>query len=152
MSSRSSHPALSCADGFATGSADLMQLIGRILMGYLFLMFGWDKLTNIAGSTAYFTNLGVPSPASMPYPVGGLELIIGIALILGLATRYAAIVTFLFVLVATLIAHRYWTYPAAAQSLQFTMLTKNLAIMGGSLFVMILGAGRFSIDAALAKK
>lgn len=129
-----------------------MQLIGRILIGYLFLTAGWGKVTSIAATTAYFTNLGVPSPASMPYLVGGLELAIGIALIVGLATRYAAIVTFIFVLIATLIAHRYWTYPAAAQGLQFIFLTKNLAIMGGALYVLILGAGRYSVDASLAKK
>lgn len=129
-----------------------MQLIGRIMMGYLFLMAGWGKLTNVAGTIGYFTNLGVPNPGMMPYLVGGLEVAIGVALIVGLATRYAAIVTFLFALTATLIAHRYWTFPAAGQAAQFGQFTKNLAIMGGSLFVLILGAGRFSLDAALAKK
>jgi uncharacterized membrane protein YphA (DoxX/SURF4 family) len=46
-SSRSSHSALSCADNFATGSADVLQLVGRILMSYLFLSAGWGKLTNV---------------------------------------------------------------------------------------------------------
>ncbi len=152
MASRSSHSALSSADGFAAGSADILQLIGRILMGSLFLTAGWGKLTNVRGATAYFTGLGVPSPETMPYLVGSLETILGIALILGLATRYAAIVTFIFVLVATAIAHRYWTYPTAAQGAQFGQFTKNLAIMGGALYVLVLGAGRLSVDAMLAKK
>lgn len=120
-------------------------------MGYLFLTAGWGKLTNVVGTTGYFTNLGVPSPSMMPYLVGSLELALGVALVLGLATRYAAIVSFLFVLVATLIAHRYWTYPAPAQAAQFGQFTKNLAIMGGALFVLVAGAGRFSVDAKLAK-
>jgi putative oxidoreductase len=149
---RSSHPALSGADDFAAGSADMLQLVGRVLLGVLFLPTGWGKLTNVAGTTAYFTNLGVPAPEIMPWLVGLLELAMGLALVFGLATRYAAIVVFLFVLVATAIAHRYWTYPAAQQTAQFAHFLKNLAIMGGSLYVLVAGAGRFSLDATLAKK
>ena len=89
---------------------------------------------------------------SCPTSFGSLEVAVGVALILGLATRYAAIVVFIFVLVATAIAHRYWTYPAEAQRAQFVQFTKNLAIMSGSLFVLVVGAGRFSVDAMLAKK
>jgi len=151
MASRSSHPALSHSDSFASSSADLMQLVGRILIGYMFLTSGWSKVTNVAGATAYFTGLGVPNPGMMAYPVGSMELIVGFALILGLATRYAAMVGFVFVLVATAIAHRYWAYPAPAQGGQFVHFIKNLAILGGALFVYVFGAGRFSVDAKLAK-
>ncbi len=152
MASRSSHSALSCADNFAASSADVLQLLGRILMSYLFLSDGWGKLFNVIGTTAYFTGLGVPSPSVMAYLVGSLEVAVGVALIFGIATRYAAIVVFIFVLVATAIAHRYWTYPAEAQRAQFVQFAKNLAIMSGSLFVLVVGAGRFSIDAMLARK
>jgi len=152
MVSRSPHPALSCVDDFATSSTDALLLVGRILMSYLFLSAGWGKLTNVVGTAAYFTALGVPSPSVMSYVVGALEVAVGVALILGLATRYVAIVIFIFVLVATVFAHRYWIYPAEAQRAQFIQFTKNLAIMSGSLFLLVVGAGRFSIDAMLAKK
>ena len=152
MVSRSSHPVLSCVDVFATSSTDALLLVGRILMSYLFLSAGWSKLFNVIGTTAYFTGLGVPSPSVMAYLVGSLEVAVGVALIFGIATRYAAIVVFIFVLVATAIAHRYWTYPAEAQRAQFVQFAKNLAIMSGSLFVLVVGAGRFSIDAMLARK
>ena len=101
MVSRSSHPALSCVDDFATSSTDALLFVGRILMSYLFLSAGWGKLTNVVGTAAYFTALGVPSPSVMSYVVGALEVTVGVALILGLATRYVAIVIFIFVLVAT---------------------------------------------------
>jgi putative oxidoreductase len=152
MSPRSSHSALSGADNFAAGSADALQLVGRFLMSYLFLSAGWGKLTNVIGTTAYFTGLGVPGPGVMLYLVGSFEVAVGLALILGLATRYAAIAIFIFVLVATAIAHRYWAYPAEAQRAQFIQFTKNLAIMSGSLYVLVVGAGRFSVDAMLAKQ
>jgi putative oxidoreductase len=152
MATRSSHPALSNADSFATGSADLLMLVGRVLLGWLFLASGWGKFANVAGATAYFTNLGVPAADMMPYLVGACELVIGITLILGLATRYGAILCFVFVLVSTIIAHRYWEYPAAQQGAQYNNMLKNLAIMGGALYVLAFGAGRYSVDASLAKK
>ena len=152
MASRSSHRALSHADSFATGSADVLQLVGRILLGSLSLLIGWSKLTNVPGTIAYFTGLGVPNAEMMPYLVGGFEVLLGVLLILGLATRYAAIAAFLFVLVATAIAHKYWAYPAAQQGAQYFNFTKNLAIMGGALYVLVAGAGSYSLDATLAKK
>ena len=80
------------------------------------------------------------------------ETILGVALILGIATRYAALASFVWVLVATAIAHRYWTYPAAQQAGQYNNWLKNIAIMGGTLYVFVVGAGRYSLDAALAKR
>ena len=74
------------------------------------------------------------------------------ALILGIATRYAALASFVWVLVATAIAHRYWTYPAAQQVGQYNNWLKNIAIMGGMLYVFVTGSGRYSLDAALAKR
>jgi len=121
-------------------------------MSYLFVSAGCGKLTNLVGTAAYFASLGVPSPGVMPYLVAPLEIASGVALILGFATRYAAIVMFIFVLVATPFGHRYWTYAAEAQKAQFIQFTKNLAIMSGSLFLLVVGAGRLSVDAMLAKK
>jgi putative oxidoreductase len=91
-------------------------------------------------------------PELMAWIAGFVELGLGAALILGLATRYAAIGTFLWVLIATVIAHRYWTYPPAQQGGQYNNFLKNLAIMGGALYVFVLGAGRYAVDAVLAKR
>jgi len=41
-----------------------------------------------------------------------LELLISTSLILGIGTRYDAILVLAFVVVATVIAHRYWEFPA----------------------------------------
>jgi len=81
-----------------------------------------------------------------------LELLISVSLILGIATRYGAILVFLFVVVATAIAHRYWEFPAgAAQIGQYNNFLKNISIMGGALAILVTGGGRFSLDRMLAK-
>jgi putative oxidoreductase len=150
--SPSSHPALSYTDGIAASWTDVVLLAGRIFLGWLFLAAGYGKLGNISGTVAYFTNLGMSPPGFWAWFAGCAEVALGAALILGIATRYAAIATFVWVLVATAIAHRYWTYPPPAQAAQYNNFLKNIAIMGGALCAFVTGAGRYSIDAMLAKR
>jgi putative oxidoreductase len=152
QSTTSSHPLLSCTDGIATSTTDSLLLVGRVLLGWLFLASAWGKLMNIAGFTGYLTNLKVPAPGFWAW-IGALaEIVIGLGLILGFATRYAALLCALFLIVATALAHRYWEYPAAQVTAQYNNFLKNIALFGGALVVFVTGAGRFSIDHLLAKK
>jgi len=133
----------------AANQSDFVMLVGRVLLGWLFLASGWAKINNIAGTTAYMAGLGLSPPEICAYFAAIVELLMGCALILGIATRYAALAAFVWVVVATAIAHRYWTYPAAAQGAQYNNFLKNLAIMGGSLAIFVTGAGRLSADEKL---
>lgn len=151
MAMQDSPSAFSATDRFASSSANVLLLVGRILLGWLFFYSGYLKLVGIAGTTAYFTNLGVPAPGLMAWLAGLFELIVGAAFILGIATRYAALATFVFVLIATLLAHRYWTFPEAQMGGQRNNFLKNLSIMGGALALFVTGAGSISIDGKMKK-
>lgn len=151
-SSHSSHPTFSYTDDIAATWSDFILLVGRVFLGWLFLASGYGKLSSIPGTTAYFTSLGMSPPELWAWFAGIVEVILGVALILGIATRYAALASFVWVLVATAIAHRYWTYPAAQQAGQYNNWLKNITIMGGMLYAFVTGAGRYSLDAVLAKR
>jgi putative oxidoreductase len=141
------------ADNLATRTADAWALVGRVLIGLLFLMNVWPRMmSGLPGFTRYLTSLGMPAPEFFTWLSTGIELVAGIALVLGVATRYSALLFFLYVLIATVIAHRYWEYPAAAQSAQYFNVLKNIAIMGGLVLLFITGAGRFSLDGWLRRK
>jgi len=152
MSAGSSHPSFSHTDKIAATWSDFLLLAGRVFLGWLFFASGYGKLTGIAGTTAYFVNLGVSAPEFMAWFAGIVEVVLGAALILGIATRYAALAYFVWVVVATAIAHRYWTYPAAQQGGQYNNWLKNIAIMGGALYAFVAGAGRYSVDGMLSKR
>jgi putative oxidoreductase len=143
--------AFSATDRLAASSAGLLLLVGRILLGWLFLAAGYGKFMNIAGSTGYLTSLGMPAPNFWAWVSAFAEVILGVLLILGIATRYAALGVFIYVLIATAIAHRYWQYPAAQQLNQYNHFLKNLAIMGGSLALFVTGAGGWSVDGRMKK-
>ena len=140
----SSHPALSGADGLANSTADLALLIGRILLGYIFVRSGFGKLFDIPGVAATFPPRGIP--AFMAYISVPVEFFGGLALIFGLATRYMALIFVIFMLVATFSSHRYWDFPAAQQRAQEMNFYKNMAMLGGIFFLFVVGPGRLSID------
>jgi putative oxidoreductase len=151
-SANTSHPSLAHTDNIAATWSDFLLLVGRVFLGWLFLASGYGKIGGIAGTTAYFTSLGMSPPELWAWFAAIAEVVLGAVLILGIATRYAALASFLWVLVATAIAHRYWTYPAAQQAGQYTNWLKNIAIMGGTLYAFVAGAGRYSVDAMLSKR
>ena len=150
--SESSLPVLSHADGFAASASDALLLVGRVLLGWLFLTSAWGKFMNMGGYVAYLTNLKVPNPGFLSWIGAPVEFLIGVTLILGFATRYAALLCLLFLIVATALAHRYWEYPTAQVMAQYNNFLKNLALFGGTLVLFVTGAGRFSVDRALSKK
>ena len=140
-------------DGVAIRTGDAFALIGRVLLGLLFLMNVWPRLTGgVGGFARYLASLGFPAPEFFAWLGTAIELVGGLALILGVATRYSSLLLLLYVIIATVTAHRYWQYPAAGQIAQYNNLIKNLAIMGGLVLLFVTGAGRFSIDGWLRKR
>ena len=75
----------------------------------MFVMTAWGSSPN----PGYLTSLGYPSPASMSLLAIAVEWIIGVTLILGVGTRYGALLGLLYVIIATATAHRYWNYARA---------------------------------------
>jgi putative oxidoreductase len=148
MTERSSHPLLSCTDGVATAMSDTLLLIGRLLIALVFLM----TVTTGGPAAAYLKSLNYPAPEFMSTLAHIVEWIVVVSLVLGVGTRYGALLGLLFVVIAFVTAHRYWEFPQQAQTLQYVFLSKDLAIAGGMLVLFVTGGGRFGIDSALAKK
>lgn len=134
-------------DEVATRRADVLILVGRILLAWVFVGSAYGALSNFSGSVGYFRSLNLPAPELVTIVNIALEALISVGLILGVGTRYCAVLTFLFVLAATIVAHRYWEYPAGAQQMgQYNNFLKNISIMGGAMLIFVTGAGRFSVD------
>jgi len=126
---------------------DPLLLIGRIMLGLIFFMSGWGKLLNYGGAVSSLINRGVPGWLAYLAPV--VEFLGGALLIIGLATRLAAVLVFMFTIIATYISHRYWLSDPAQTANQYTHFWKNVCIMGGTLFLFVTGSGRFAADALL---
>jgi putative oxidoreductase len=133
-------------DRIAADFGNAIWLIGRILIAAIFVQSGFGKLSDLAGTAAYLGSLGVPA-ASVVAPISGIaEFAGGLAIVLGIGTRYAALILIAFTIGATLLAHRFWAVPPAEAQNQMIHFSKNVAIIGGFLFVFVTGGGRFSLD------
>lgn len=125
---------------------DTLALIGRLVLAWFFVPAGWGKVAGFAGTVGYATSAGLPVP-EVGVAIGLLiELLGGLLLLVGFATRWAALALALFVVVAAFFFHNYWAMPEAQQMMQQLNFTKNLAIGAGLLAFAAFGPGRFSIE------
>jgi putative oxidoreductase len=117
-------------------------LLGRIMLGFIFVQSGIEKLSGPAGTMQYMASSGLPHSL-----VPGLfvlsvivELLGGLMLVFGWHAELASLVMFLWMIPVTIIFH-----VATGQTVEWE---KNLAIMGGLLMVAVLGPGGFSLGGA----
>jgi len=82
----------------------LAPLLGRLAVGLLFMSTGWGKVHSIPKVTAFFESLHIPAPGLNAVVVGYSELIGGTLLVVGLATRLAALPLIVSMVVAILTA------------------------------------------------
>jgi putative oxidoreductase len=141
----------SFADRCAASCHDVVALVGRVIMSWIFISSGFGKITDVAAFSTVLAKRGVPAPSFMGWLGAIVEFGGGLLILLGVKLRYAAILMILFVIVATLISHRYWDYPVDQLVAQKTNFWKNITIIGGLLFMFLAGAGRYSVDGMMKK-
>ena len=122
----------------------------RLYWGWQLVQSGWGKLHHLDRVTEFFSSLNLPAPAFTAHFVSSLELIGGIALILGLASRLFGLMLTVNMLVA------YWTADRDALTAFFSDPGKfynadPYTFLFAALMVLIFGAGLFSLDALLEK-
>lgn len=125
-------------------AAPWILVAGRVLIAAIFVGAGWSKIGGYAGTQAYMASMGVPG-ALLPLVIA-LELGGGLAIVLGLLTRLAALGLAVFSVASAVLFH------SAADPMQQILFMKNLAMAGGFLFLVAGGAGRISLDALIAAR
>lgn len=127
-----------------------LLVVGRILLALMFILSGWGKLGDLAGTAGYIASGGLPFAAALAVVVGLLELLGGLAIAVGFQARWAALALGLFTLAASGLFHQFWAVPADQAFVQQLLFMKNLSVAGGLFIVAALGAGSLSIDARRA--
>jgi putative oxidoreductase len=123
-------------------------LVGRLLLAYIFVLAGYGKVIGFAGTAKYMASKGLPMVEVLLAGTIAIELVGGLMLAVGWKARWAALAFFLWLIPVTLVFHGYWSAPADQVTAQTIQFQKNLAIMGGMLFVFFCGPGRLSLDKA----
>ena len=114
-------------------------LLGRLLLSLIFIISGVGKIMGYAGTQGYMESMGVPE-FMLPIVII-LELLGGIAILVGFKTRLFALLFIGFNVVSALVFHSDF-----GDQTQMTMFMKNIAIAGGFLMLFAHGAGSYSVD------
>lgn len=123
----------------------------RVLVGIIFAahgsqkLFGWFGGGGLAGTAQWMESIGLAPGTLMALLSGGTEFFGGLALIIGLLARPAALGLTFTLLVAIFTVHISNGLFMANNGYEFA-----LALLGGTVAVLIEGAGKLSIDRALA--
>ena len=112
---------------------------GRLLISLMFVTSGLSKITGYAATQGYMEAMGVPGML-LPLVIA-VEVLGGLAVILGWHTRIAAFLLAGFSLLSAFLFHANF-----GDQMQMIMFMKNVAIAGGFLMIVSQGAGAFSLD------
>jgi putative oxidoreductase len=123
----------------------LLAFLGRLMIALLFLVSGANKLMDISGTDTMIRSAGLPGGLALL--TGLFEIVCGLALVFGVATRFFAVLLAGFCLVSAFFFHNNFTDP-----IQAAMLLKNIAIAGGLLSLTALSNIRWSFDEMRARR
>ena len=116
----------------------IASLIGRILLSAIFISAGINKISGYAGAQAYMESHGLPG-ALLPLVIA-FEVVAGLAVLLGIFSRWAGLLLAGFCLASALLFHLDF-----ADQAQATNFMKNLAMAGGFLLLFANGSGRYAL-------
>lgn len=113
--------------------------VARVLLAMIFIMSGLNKLGTYAATQGYMEAMGVPG-AMLPLVIE-LEVLGGIAIVVGFKARIVAFALAGFSLLSAVLFHADFS-----DQMQMMMFMKNLTIAGGFLMITAQGAGAFALD------
>ncbi len=124
-----------------------VALLGRFLLAVAWLPSGLSKIGNFEGTLKFVQSVGMPAPSFMLGCAIVIEVVAGALLLVGYQTRWAALALIAFMVLATSFFHNPWAVPKEQFMDQFIHLSKNNAMTGALLLILVVGPGPWSLDA-----
>ena len=115
------------------------SLIGRSMISVVFIMAGFSKIGGYAGTQGYMESVGVPG-LLLPAVIA-LELLGGLAVLVGYQTKIAALLLGGFTFLAAIIFHSDF-----GDQMQMILFMKNIAISGAFLLLFVHGPGQWALN------
>ena len=128
-----------------TLSQHYAPLVGRLLIASIFLISGFNKVLGFAATAGFMTSKGLPVADALLVATILIEIGGGLMLVVGWQARWGATALLLWMIPVTYVFHAFWAVPEAEVRMQTIQFQKNLAIMGGLLYVIAFGSGPYSL-------
>lgn len=124
-------------------------LLARVALGVTFAAHGWQKIVTwgVPATQEAFVGMGAPVPDLTGPLVGWIEIVAGVALVLGAATRVAAVLLAATAVGAIVLVHAGAGFFVSDGGWEFVFV---LAAVAAAL--ALTGAGRLSVDALVVDR
>lgn len=130
----------------------LLNPVARVLIAFIFVASGAGKVFAFDATAVLMSSVGFPMPKLFLVGAIVIEIVGGIALMLGFGTRYAAASLIVFLVPATVMFHIAFIADPASGQEQIAHTLKNIAIAGGLLKFVVEGGGALSLDRRYERK
>lgn len=114
--------------------AHILETIGRVLLGSLFLIGGLHHLPIFSALSARLAQRGVPLPRLVLGVGTAWQTVLGVLLVLGLWVPWAALGLVGFTVVASLLLLDFWTLKGPERAAALNQFLTNIAVIGGLLY------------------
>jgi putative oxidoreductase len=121
-------------------------LVGRLFLASAFFTAGIRKVGGIDRAVGNIADHHLPYPLVLAWAAAALEIGGGAMLILGLRARWAGAAFFVYTGVLAVVFHGFWSMSGTQYTTQMATFYEHLGIMGGMLYVAVVGAGPLSLD------
>ena len=122
-------------------------VVGRFLIALIFVLSGVAKIGGFTQTAGFMASKGLPMVEVLLVLSIIIEIGAALMLIVGWQARLGAAALFLWMIPVTLVFHNFWAAPVDQQQIEMAMFMKNIAMVGGLLYIMAYGSGRFSVKA-----
>ncbi len=127
-----------------------LLLLVRLYWGYDFFQTGLGKLNNLDRTTEFFASLDIPFPSINAVAAGSTEMICGVLIMIGLASRYASL-PLIVILSAAYATDDYEALSNIFHDVESFVDATPFRHLLASLIVLVFGAGKISIDAFISR-
>jgi putative oxidoreductase len=140
---------------FMSNTNNIVILVARVLLSFMFILAGFGKLTDPAGTAGMIAGAGLPASTALTYLAGAFEFVTGLAVLVGYQTKIVGWLLAAFCIFTAVVFHlptvNVPDFPAAAlgwiNALNQIMVMKNFTLAGAYIFLAIVGPGLYSLDA-----
>jgi putative oxidoreductase len=134
-------------------SERIAPLIGRLAIAWLFLSEAWAMINSWDGTVTLMQMKHVPAAPLLLLIALTVMILGGVSVALGYHTRHGALLLFGFTVIVSVTMHDYWKLNEATDRFADSeIFMRNIAIAGGLLLLMGMGAGPFAVDNTGGKK
>lgn len=135
------------------GTNTLLLIIAKLLIIWLFLPAGINKILGFEGTVGYIASTGLPFATLGAVGAIIVEVVGSLLLLIGYQQRLVSLIFAIFTLASNIIFHAYWNAPAESAYVQELMFNKNIAVIGGliALFVAVGLPHTLSVDSKFRK-